>query len=70
MSPGTGAQENCALENSHFTRGATQMSRGIRLVQKFTQLGLFFRTRHCTRVYRLGVQKRAKLEKKGVFFVI
>ena len=39
----------------------------ITLVKKFTQLGLFFSTRQCTRVHRLGVQKRAKLEKKVCF---
>ena len=33
-------------------------------------LGLFFRTRQCTRIHRLGVQKREKLEKKGVFLVM
>ena len=33
-------------------------------------LGLFVRTRQCTRVHRLGVQKRAKLGKKGMFLVI
>ena len=31
-------------------------------------LGLFFKTRQCTRVHRLGVQKRAKFEKR-VFLV-
>ena len=34
------------------------------------KLGLFFRTRQFTRAHRLGVQKRAKLEKKGVFLAI
>ena len=29
---------------------------------------MFFRTRHCTRVHRLGVQKRAKLEKRVCFW--
>ena len=29
---------------------------------------MFFRTRHCTRVHRLGVQKCAKLKKKGCVF--
>ena len=29
---------------------------------------IHLRTRHCTRVHRLGVQKRAKFEKKGVCF--
>ena len=34
-------------------------------------MGLFFRTRQCTRVHRLGVPKRAKFgEKKSVFLVI
>ena len=37
-------------------------------VKKFTLLGLFFRTRQCTRVHRLGVQKRAKLEKRVCFW--
>ena len=37
------------------------------LVKKL-QLGLFFRTRQCTRVRRLGVQKRAKFEKKKRVF--
>ena len=32
------------------------------------QLGLFFRTRQCTRVHRLGVQKHAKFEKKRCVF--
>ena len=29
---------------------------------------MFFRTRHCTRVHRLGVQKRAKFGKKGCVY--
>ena len=41
---------------------------GIILVKNFTLLGLFFRTRQCTRLHRLGVQKRAKMEKRGCFW--
>ena len=36
--------------------------------KKIASLGLFFRTRQYTRVHRLGVQKRAKLEKKVCFW--
>ena len=49
-------------------RGPLECQVGIRLVQKFTKLGLFYRTRQCTRVHRLGVQKRAKLEKRVCFW--
>ena len=36
------------------------------VVKNFMWLGLFFRTRQCKRmIHRLGVQKRAKLVKKG-----
>ena len=31
---------------------------------------MFFKTRQCTHVHRLGVQKRAKLKKKGVCLVL
>ena len=31
---------------------------------------MFFRSRQCTRVYRLGVQKHPKLEKKGCVFLV
>ena len=54
---------------SSLARGALEYQGGdIRLIQKFMLLGLFFRTRQCTHVHRLGVQKRAKLEKKGCVF--
>ena len=36
--------------------------------KKITSLGLIFRTRQCTHVHRLGVQKRAKLEKRVCFW--
>ena len=42
----------------------------ILVKKKFMYLGLFFRTIQCTCVHRLGVQKRPKLEKKGVFLAI
>ena len=48
--------------------GHSNVKGGIRLVQKFTSLGLFFRTTHCTQVHRLGVQKHPKLGKKKVCF--
>ena len=35
--------------------------------KKFTLLGLFFKTRQCTRVHCLGVPKCAKLEERYVF---
>ena len=40
---------------------------GYQPSKKITLSGLFFRTRQCTRVHCLGVQKRAKLKKGCVF---
>ena len=50
--------------------GALVFEVGYHPRKKSRNLGLFFRTRQCTRVHRLGVQNRAKLGKNGVFLVI
>ena len=42
----------------------------ILVKKKIMLLGLFFRTRQCTHVHSLGVQKCEKFAKKGVFLVI
>ena len=61
------SQNRCSLHSDMTENpgGHSNVNGGIRLVQKFMKLGLFFRTRQCTRVHRLWVQKRAKLEKGG-----
>ena len=46
--------------------GALVFELGYHPRKKIT-LGLFFRTRQCTRVHRLGVQNHAKLEKRVCF---
>ena len=37
-------------------------------VKKIHAIRLFFRTRQCTRIHPLGVQNRAKLEKRMCFW--
>ena len=43
------------------------MSRGCQARPKIHVIRVVFRTRHCTRVHHLGVQKRAKLGKRVCF---
>ena len=64
----TPAQISCGL----YPWGALVFEVGYhpRKKKKIMYLGLFFRTIQCTCVHRLGVQKRPKLEKKGVFLAI
>ena len=53
-----------------YAEGHLYMKLDIILVKKIHVMGCFIRTRQCTRVHRLGVQKRGKLKKKSVFLVI
>ena len=46
------------------------MSRGYQARQKIHVISVVFRITHCTRVHRLGVQKRVQLEKRVCFLVI
>ena len=50
------------------TRGHLYLKLDIILVKKFTELGLFFRTRQCTCVHCFGGVKMCKIGKKGCVF--
>ena len=58
-----------SYESEKFSPGGGNLylKLDIILVKKFTQLGLFFRTRRCTRAYRLGVQNMQYWKKECVF---
>ena len=53
-----------------ISRGPLVVEVGYHPRKKIHVIRVVFRTRQCTRVHHLGVQKRAKLGKKGVFLVI
>ena len=47
--------------------GPLKCQGGYQARPKIHVIRVFFRTRHCTRVHRLGMQKHAKLEKRGIY---